>query len=282
MKCFVTGIFCTVLLLGASSGRAAGDGFTFGVNPQRNAALTAQYWNPILSHVARMSGVKLEMKVEKTGQDYSVKVGQGLYDFAYTNHIFNPVNAKVGYHVFARPDEDSIRGEIVVTEGSPVRKLEDLEGREVGFPSKAAFVAYAVPMDTLIRRGVTVKPVFGGNQEGIMAQLKGGKVMAAGVNSQIMRAFAQREQLRYRIVWSSQEFLNLPLVAHPRVPAKTVAAVRKAFIEMNADPEGRKILETSAALVGQKPPFGFEVSSDKEYRNQWDFYKTTVLPEFRN
>ncbi len=44
---------------------------------------------------------------------------------------------------------------------------------------------------------------------------------------------------------------------------------------------GGEILEAGAALVGQKPPLGFEPSSDREYRNQWDFYKTTVLPEFR-
>ncbi len=283
MKRSTASVCCTLLLLllGASCTFAAGDSFTFGVNPQRNAVLTAQYWNPILAYVARKSGVRLEMKVEKSGQDYSVKVGQGEYDFAYTNHIFNPANARVGYHVFARPHEDSIRGEIVVTEGSPVRTLEELNGREIGFPSKAAFVGYAVPMDALIRRGVTVKPVFGGNQEGIMAQLKGGKVVAAGVNSQVMRDFAQREKLAYRVIWRSQEFLNLPLVAHPRVSAKTVATVRKAMIEMNTDPEGGKILATSAALIGQKPPLGFEPSSDKEYRNQWDFYKTTTLPEYR-
>ena len=278
----VTSLGCTLLLvLGVHFAWGSGNGYTFGVNPQRNAALTAEYWNPILSYVTRKSGVKLEMKVEKSGQDYSVKVGQGLYDFAYTNHIFNPANARIGYHVFACSDENTIRGEIVVPEGSPVHTLEDLAGRRVGFPSKAAFVAYAVTLDALTRRGVVVKPVFGGNQEGIMAQLKGGKVEAAGVNSQILRAFAQREKMKYRVIWQSQEFRNLPLVAHPRLPDKIVAAVRKALTEMSADPEGRTILETSAALVGQKPPFLFKASSDKEYRNQWDFYKTTVVPEFR-
>ena len=98
MKRSTASVCCTLLLLllGASCTFAAGDSFTFGVNPQRNAVLTAQYWNPILAYVARKSGVRLEMKVEKSGQDYSVKVGQGEYDFAYTNHIFNPANAKIG------------------------------------------------------------------------------------------------------------------------------------------------------------------------------------------
>lgn len=114
-----------------------------------------------------------------------------------------------------------------------------------------------------------------------MTQLKAGKVAAAGVNSQIMRDFALREKVKYRVLWQSQPFLNLPLAAHPRVPARTVAAVRKAMVEMSSDPEGHRILETSAALIGQKPPFGFETADDREYRNQWDFYRMTVVPEFR-
>ena len=260
---------------------ASASALTFGVNPHRSAATTAQYWNPILSYVSRKSGVPLEMQIEKTGAEYSARIDKGFYDFAYTNHIFNPTSAKVGYKVFARPSEDTIRGEIVVLKNSPIKKLEELNGQEVGFPHKAAFVAYAVSLDALTRRGVTVKPVFGGTQEGIMAQLKAGKVIAASVNSQIMRDFSARENVPYRVLWQSREFYNLPLVAHPRIPAKTVAAVKKAMVEMANDPEGKKILETSAALIGQKPPFGFESSSDKEYLDQWDFYKTTVVPELK-
>src|SRR5450631_4844813 len=160
------------------------------------------------------------MRMEKTGREYSAKVGKGEYDFAYTNHIFNPANAKIGYRVFARPDEDTIKGEIVVLKESPAQKLEDLRGLEIGFPSKAAFVAYAVNLDALTRRGVAVKPVFGGTQEGIMTQLKAGKVAAASVNSQIMREFAQRENLKYRSLWHSKEFLNLLLSPIPAFPPK--------------------------------------------------------------
>lgn len=275
----VLALFCSLQF--SSTALANDTALTFGVNPHRSVVVTAQYWNPILAYVSRKSGVKLEMRVEKTGQEYSNKVGLGEYDFAYTNHIFNPTNARVGYRVIARPNEDVIRGEIVVPDGSPATKLEDLKGLEVGFPSKAAFVAYAVSMDALIRRGITVRPVFGGTQEGIMTQLKAGKVAAAGVNSQIMRDYARRENLKYRVLWQSQEYLNLPLAAHPRIPAKTTAAVRKALIEMDRDPEGHRILESSAALIGQKPPFGFEPASDREYRNQWDFYLTTVVPELK-
>ena len=37
-----------------------------------------------------------------------------------------------------------------------------------------------------------------------MGQLKAGRVVAAGVNAEVMRAFAQRENLAYRTLWSSK------------------------------------------------------------------------------
>ena len=278
-------MFCVLIILSIwqpTAGEAlAGGTLTFGVNPQRSVVITAQYWNPILQYVNRKSGVKLELKLEKSGQEFSTMVGRGNYDLVYTNHFFSPANAKVGYRVFARPLEETIRGSIVVLEETPIRKLEELTGLEVGFPSKAAFVAYAVTLDALLRKGVVVKPVFGGTQEGIMTQLKIGKVVAAGVNSQVMHDFARREQVKYRILWQSQEYLNLPLAAHPRVPATAVAAVRKVLVAMAHDPEGLRILESSAALIGQKAPLGFVAATDEEYRNQWDFYRTTVVPELR-
>ena len=43
--------------------------YTFYVLNQRSVALTAQYWNPILTFVGKKSGVPLELKLTKTPQE---------------------------------------------------------------------------------------------------------------------------------------------------------------------------------------------------------------------
>lgn len=252
---------------------------SFGVITQRSIILTAQYWNPILTYVEKKSGVALVLKVEKTAPDHSHQVGRGAYDLVYSNHFFTKANAKVGYQVMARPAGPAITGEIVVAEDSPIARLEDLAGREVGFPSLAAFVAYAVPMDALSRKGISVKAVFAGNQEGIMGQLKAGRVAAAGVNSEVMRSYATREQFRYRVIWHSAEYLNLPIAAHPRVASSAAKAVINVLVGMAHDPEGKRILEKGGHLIGQLPPYGFVRATDRDYRNQWEFYKHTLVSE---
>lgn len=261
----------------ALSARAEDKIWTFNVLNQRSIPLTLEYWNPILKYVSEKSGARLELKMAKSAPESSAAIGRGEYDFVYSNHIFAPANASVGYRVFAQPREEAIRAEIVTLENASIRTLRDLQELEVGFPSAAAFVGYAVPMNALLQAGVNVKPVFAGNQEGIMGQLKAGRVLAAGVNSQVMRDYAQRENVKYRVLWRSEEYQNLPLAAHPRVPAAVMAAVRQAVVGMDKDPEGKKILESVAVLIKQKPPYGFVAADDKEYDNYRDYYKNTLV-----
>ncbi len=266
-----------LLVAEASQAAAEEEVRSFGVLNQRSAVLTAQYWNPILQYVSKKSGVALELKMAKTAPESSAMIGRGEFDFVYSNHIFTPANTRIGYQVFAHSIEPAIQGQIVVPEGSPMRTLKDLDGQEVGFPSAAAFVGYAVPMNALLRAGVKVTPVFAGNQEGIMGQMKAGRVMAAGVNSRVMRDYGRREHYKYRVLWTSEDYLNLPISVHPRVAAKEAAAVRDAFLGMAADPEGLKVLETSAAVLKHPPPYGFVAVDAKQYQNYRDYYKTTLV-----
>ncbi|MDP2821917.1 MAG: phosphate/phosphite/phosphonate ABC transporter substrate-binding protein [Sulfuritalea sp.] len=253
--------------------------WSFGVLNQRSALLTANYWNPILLYVSRKSGVPLDMKMGRTAPETSAMIGRGEFDFVYSNTIFTPLNAPAGYKVFARPIEPAIQGQIVVPEGSPIKMLKDLDGKEVGFPSTAAFVGYAVPMNALLHAGVKVTSVFAGNQEGIMGQMKAGRIMAAGVNSTVMRDYGHREHYRYRVLWTSEDYFNLPISAHPRVPAEKSAAVRDAFLGMAGDPEGLKVLEASAATIKQQAPYGFVAASDKNYQNYLQYFKTTLVTD---
>lgn len=255
--------------------------YSFGVLSQRSALLTAQYWNPILEYVSRQTAVQLDLKVARTASESSKATEQGDYDFIYSNNIFQPKMAKADYRVILRPLDEAITGQIVTLAGSPIHALKDLAGKEMGFPSLAAFVAYAVPMDYLLHQGIHVLPVFGANQEGIMGQLKTGKVLAAAVNSQVMRSFASRENLHYRVLWESGSFLNIPIAVHPRVSKDIAEKVRQALDEMDNNPEGLKILAASAQLIGQKPPYGFRAASPADYRSHSDFYRHTLVKDIQ-
>jgi phosphonate transport system substrate-binding protein len=250
---------------------------SFGVINQRSVSLTAQSWNPILTYVGKRVGTTLALKMGKTAPETTAMTVRGEHAFVYTNHMFTEERDRIGYKAILRMRGDPINGAIVVRDDSPIRSIADLKNRKVAFPSREAFVGYWLPMDHLLKSGVQVSEVFAGNQEGAMSQLQFGQVEAAAVNHKLLAKYAQREDFRYRVIWVSEPYLDIPVMAHPSMPPKLVAAVREAFVGMNQDPEGRKALEASAEALGSKELWAFVAVEDKEYDNYRRFYRSTVV-----
>jgi phosphonate transport system substrate-binding protein len=270
-------IVVVLVLVAGTCGWAQSQPLSFGVIIHRSPTLTAQFWNPILRYVSARSGVPLQLRAASTGPEHTAMVGRGALDFLYSNHNFIKENEASGYRVFARPQGNAGRGEIVVLADASIHSLADLEGKDVSFPHTAAFLGYHLTMDVLLRQGIQVKPLFAGNQEGAIGQLKAGRTIAAGVSAEVMQAFAAREQLAYRVLWRSEEYLNLALSAHPSIPEAQVQAVRDAFVHMAADPEGARVLESSADLLKQTSPLRFIAAHDSEFDNMRQFYRTTSV-----
>ncbi len=273
----IPGLAVLMLLAAGTQAWPQARPLAFGVIIWRSPTLTAQFWNPILRYVSERSGVPLQLKVAATGPEHTMMVRRGELQFLYSNHNFIKENEKSGYRVFARPQGDAQSGEIVVLKDSPIQSVSDLEGKEVVFPHTAAFLGYHLPMDHLMRKGINVKPIFAGNQEGAMGQLKAGRTVAAGVNAEVMKGFAEREHMAYRVLWSSDKFLNLALSSHPSVPADTVKAVRTALLGMAEDPEGAKVLAAGAEVVKLSAPLVFVPAKDSDFDNMRRFYRTTPV-----
>src|SRR5712691_11789307 len=92
-----------------SPGVAAQQAYAFYVLNQRSIGLTAEYWNPILTHVSRKSGVPLELKLAKTAKEGNAIAEMGKYDFLYTNHFFTPARDDLVAEAIARPAGPGIR-----------------------------------------------------------------------------------------------------------------------------------------------------------------------------
>jgi phosphonate transport system substrate-binding protein len=251
--------------------------YSFNVLIQRSVSLTAQYWNPILTHVSKKSGVPLELQLKKTAQEGNAIAERLGYDFLYTNHFFTPERDRLGYKVFARPAGPGISSQIVVPEDSPIQSLHDLAGKDVGFVTPDGFTGYWLPYDALLRAKVMVNVVFTGNQEASFAQMRVNKIAAAGVNSSVMARYARRESFKYRVLWTSELYGDLCIMASPKVPKEKVAAVRAALVNMTNDPDGRKVLEAGAELLKIQGELGFVAVEDRDYDNYRKFYRTTQV-----
>lgn len=231
----------------------------FGVLNQQSPIQTAERWNPVLRYLSAKTGIPLQLKMGRTVQMTDAMMGNEEFDLIFTNHNFQQGYDGL-YRVLVRWAGKPIHGVLVAPEDSPLRSIKDLQGKKVAFPSAAAFVAYAVPKVALKTHGVSVREVFAANQEGALAQLKARQVEAAAVNSRFLTGYAERENLRYRTLYQSEPFHEMPVLIHPRIPATQAEALRKALLGMRADPDA------AAALKAASCP-GFEAAADRDYDN---------------
>ncbi|GGX29821.1 ABC transporter substrate-binding protein [Undibacterium squillarum] len=241
---------------------------------QYDINLTAAYWNPIINYVSEKSGVKLSLKIGRTSADTTSYVLAKEVEFVFSNHLFSPEREKLGWRVFGRRNTPPIQGQIVVPSDSPVQTIRDLQSTSVAFPGPEAFIAYKVPYAHLLNQGVNVNVVFGGNMNGAIAQLFAGKVQAVGGNSQLLESYANREKKSFRILWTSEPYYDLALMASSKVSDTTLKAVANAFMQMKNDPRGREILHESAAKVGLDKDAYFIPSDGSEYASYRRFYQT--------
>ncbi|MFM1909150.1 MAG: hypothetical protein RLZZ591_2827 [Pseudomonadota bacterium] len=241
---------------------------------QYGIELTASYWNPIIEYVSRKSGVKLQLKIGRTSADTTAYVLANEVEFVFSNHLFSPERDHLGWKVFGRRQTPPIHSQIVVLADSPIKKLDQLAQRSVGFPGPEALVAYKFSYAQLINRNIPIEVVFGGNMDGAFAQLASGKVQAVGANSQLTDGWSKREGKPVRVLWQSDPLYDLALMVSKNVPDTDLRAVSRAFLEMGNDPEGKRILASASELVKLPANSIFVPSTGAEYLVYRNFYQS--------
>ncbi len=264
----------TLLTLATAQAQGATPGYRFSPVNQFDISLTAAYWNPIIQYVSEKSGVPLSLKIGRTSADTTAYVLTQEVEFVFSNHLFSPERERLGWKVFGRRQMPAIQGQIVVPADSPITELTQLKGEEVAFAGPEALVGYKVPYAHLLNLGVDVKVVFGGNQNGALAQLFAGKVKAVGGNSQLIEGYAKRENRKFRVLWTSEPFHDLALMVSEKVPEKDAQAVAQAFLGMHLDAKGRAILHTTSQKVGLPGDAYFIPATAADYASYRKFYQS--------
>jgi phosphonate transport system substrate-binding protein len=234
---------------------------------------TASYWNPIIQYVSQRSGLPLQLKIGRTSADTTAYVLAQEVEFIFSNHMFNPQRMALGWTVFGRRNGPMLRGQIAVPAESPITSLDQLRDQEVAFAGNEAFVGYKLPMAQFVARSIPVKAVFSGNQNAAFAQMFAGRAKAVGSNSMLIDGFAEREKKGFRVLWSSEGYHDLALMASSKVPQAHVDAIAAAFFAMHVDPAGRKVLESASAVVSLTVEDHFIPASMDDYKNYVSFFE---------
>jgi phosphonate transport system substrate-binding protein len=89
-----------------------------------------------------------------------------------------------------------------------------------------------------------------------------------------VESYAKRENKKFRVLWSSEPFQELALMAASKVPEKDLKAVAAAFIDMSKDPKGRDILHQASEKIGLPTDAYFIAATGADYAAYRRFYQT--------
>jgi len=244
---------------------------------QWDISKTAAYWNPIIKYVSEKSGIKLELKIGRTSADTTAYVLAQEVEFVFSNHLFSPERDKLGWKVFGRRTGPQLFGEIAVPADSPITKLEELKGSEIVFAGPEAFIGYKVTYGYLLNKNIQTTAIFAGNQNAAFAQLFSGKAKAVGSNSVLIDGYTEREGKKFKVLWRSEGYHDLALMASGKVPAAHVKAVAQAFTNMHKDPMGIKVLKQSSEEVALDEKTHFLPATDSDYAAYKKFYENAPM-----
>lgn len=267
-------LLATLALFIPSWAQAQNTTYRFSPINQWDINRTAAYWNPIIKYVSEKSGVKLELKIGRTSADTTAYVLAKEVEFIFSNHLFSPEREKLGWKVFGRRWTPPLQGEIAVPADSPITNIEELKGQEVVFAGPEAFIGYKVTYGYLLSKNIDVKVLFAGNQNAAFAQLFAGKARAVGSNSALVDGYSIKEGKKFRVLWTSENFHDLALMASSKVPEKDLKAVASAFVGMHNDPLGKAILQKASAEVGLDQQAYFLPAMGADYAAYRRFYQT--------
>lgn len=250
----------------------AGDApLTVFVVPQTAPLAIHKAWSPLLEKLGQATGLAFELRVMPAIPAFEAAIFKGEPDFAFMNpYHYILARREQGYIPLLRDSEHKLAGMLVVRKDSPIKSIEELNGKTVAFPAPNAFAASLYMRALLAGKHIGITPVYVKSHSNVYRSVLLQDVPAGGgVNNTFEREPADiRNQLR--VLYTTPQSAPHPLAAHPRVAEAVRSKVTAAFIQLAADPANAKLFD---AIQMPKP-----VSAD--YQRDYQALETLGLDKF--
>lgn len=229
--------------------RPLGDTLKLTVVPYEAAEKLSEDYGLMAAYLARRAGCR-EGKFVPV-MDYAgvlAALQSGQIDVAYLSPFpYALATSRMKLHPLAMPwVKGSLlyHGILFVRADSPIKSIEDLAGKVVVFGDPSSTSGYLLPRMLLERAGVFEK-LKGWRNASYAAMVKAVEMGQADAGAAYESVFevvyreTPEKAKRMRVIGKTDEIPNGIYVARGDLPAEQVEALRKAFLDMNTDPEGK-------------------------------------------
>jgi phosphonate transport system substrate-binding protein len=240
---FIT-LFSTFFFAVSSARPAVETRYSFGVVPQFEQRKLFRIWRPILDELEHRTGFAFDLvgspKIPVFEQKYLV----GVYDFVYMNpyHLVMAHDAQ-GYLPLVRDGGRLLKGILVVLKSSQIKRVHELDGKRLAFPSANALGASLLMRTELAKlHGVEVLPHYVQTHSSVYLHVALGLNPAGGGVLSTLRSQKPEIKDKLRILYETRSVKPHPISAHPRIPEEHREKVRRALLAMAQTEKGAELL----------------------------------------
>lgn len=257
-------LLMTMAVLDLTASRAvAGDSYTLAVVPQYSPLTVHRNWQPLIEALADETGIKLKLRVYNSFNRFIGALERGDADFAYMApyHLVS-VRQTQQYVPLLRDGTRDLIGIVVVRKDSSYKTIQDLDGKQIDFPSPHAFAA-SLYLRAHLREKLKLdySPRYAGNHDNVYRHVALGLVEAGGGVNNSLSQQPPHLQSKLRILYEVPGVASHPLAVHERVPENVRAIVKKTLMKWQFNPKRRALLK---AVQLEKP---VPASYLKDYQN---------------
>jgi phosphonate transport system substrate-binding protein len=265
LKYFI--LFTTLFFILASPSFAQKESsYTCAVSAMISPKETFVSYQELVDYISKRMGKKVAMKQRRTYQEINKMLQLGDVDFAFIcTGPFLEGREEFGLIPLVVP---VVRGEpyyhsyVIVHRNSPLFQFQDLKGKKFAFTDPLSLSGRLFPLYVLRKEGFPPESFFtaaiytyshDNSIEAVATKLVDG----AAVDSLVWEFFQAKSSpfaLQTRVVLKSPPLGIPPVVTSPKFPHKSREQLKIVLLEMEKDPEGKRILRDLKIDRFIKPP----------------------------
>ncbi|WP_238178446.1 phosphate/phosphite/phosphonate ABC transporter substrate-binding protein [Calothrix sp. 336/3] len=213
------------------------------VQPTQNKADQEKMITPLDAHLEKVLGQQVDFIIAKDYKDAVDMLVDGRANAFYGGVVsyFEALERGAKMIPLVAPiDADTVRpwyrSCFVVAANSPIKTLNDLKGKRVGFVSRSSTSGYLIPVAALKEEGIDpernfAQVVFGGTHAETEALLTTNRVDAIATNLATYNQWQKEGKAEnVRIVWQSVPVPHAPVMVSSDIPPELLEKLTEAFL----------------------------------------------------
>lgn len=233
--------------------------YSFAITPQFAKQKLYAIWKPIIGELEKKTGLSFKLVTTLKINEFEKEYMAEKLDFAYVNPYLIVRGVKPGTYLPLVRDNKPHHGIVVVRKDGPIKKIADLQGKTVAFPTPNAIGATLMTRSELERLyGVKVVPLYVKSHSSVYLHVAQGLTVAGGGVLKTLQEQDAAIQNLLSILHTTEVIPNLPVAANRRVPADVREKVRRAFLALATTDGGR-------AMLGKVPMTEIVATSLEDY-----------------